>query len=57
MVGEHQPDDYYDMNYGDGCAYCDDGFVAHCEQEFACVAPEAGCDLCIRPCEICGRGD
>jgi len=53
-MGEHTPDDYYDMDYGDGCAYCDDGFVAHCEQEFACVNPDYGCDLCLRPCEVCG---
>jgi hypothetical protein len=30
-----------------------EGFVAHCEDEGACLYPEDGCDFCTRRCEYC----
>lgn len=34
-----------------------EGFVSYCLEEFACLDPEGGCDLCTRTCDICkGKG-
>ena len=44
-------DDYFDN--GD-CWNCGgEGFVSSCFSEYACVDPDAGCDLCTRRCDIC----
>lgn len=45
-------DDFEDD--GDGCPNCDgEGIVYSCEEEFACLHPEEGCDLCARACDWC----
>lgn len=31
-----------------------EGQVASCYEEWACLDPEEGCDLCLRRCDICG---
>lgn len=55
MSNDHEPsfpDDWDD--YGEDCANCGgEGFVAHCFQEFACVYPDLGCDLCMSRCDWC----
>jgi len=44
-------DDDFDQ---DVCWNCGgEGFVANCFEEFACVHPEEGCDLCTHSCDIC----
>lgn len=44
-------DDDFDQ---DVCWNCGgEGFVADCFEEYACVDPESGCDLCMRRCDIC----
>lgn len=48
--------DYHGFDDDDGgeCWNCaGEGFVANCFEEYACVDPEGGCDLCLRRCEIC----
>ncbi len=30
-----------------------EGFVSSCFEEWACVDPESGCDLCISRCDVC----
>lgn len=30
-----------------------EGFVSDCFEEWACVDPEYGCDLCTRRCDLC----
>jgi len=48
---EHDYDDDFDM---DGCWNCGgSGFVSSCFEEFACVDPEEGCDLCTHRCDVC----
>lgn len=45
-----------DFDYGedDDCPNCGgEGFVASCFEEWACIDPEGGCDLCIRRCDWC----
>lgn len=38
----------------DGCWQCGgEGVVYSCEQEYACIDPESGCDLCERRCDVC----
>ena len=38
----------------DSCWQCGgEGFVANCFEEYACVDPESGCDLCTRRCDVC----
>lgn len=48
-------DDYDDYDdYDRDCWNCGgEGFVAHCFTEYACMYPDEGCDLCMRPCEFC----
>ena len=47
---EYDPDDTLD------CPNCGgEGYVAGCFEEYACVDPEGGCDLCIRRCDWCNR--
>ncbi len=46
-------DEYDDFDDND-CWNCGgEGFVAHCEQEFACMYPDEGCDYCMRRCDFC----
>lgn len=45
-----EPRDYEDSE----CANCGgEGIVYMCEQEFACIDPEGGCDDCARKCDWC----
>lgn len=38
----------------DPCWNCDgEGFVYNCFEEYACIDPEGGCDLCMRRCDVC----
>lgn len=48
-------DDYDDYDQGDDSCYeCGgEGFVSDCFEEWACVDPEGGCDLCTRRCDLC----
>jgi hypothetical protein len=47
MSDPHDYDDGYCWNCGG------EGYVYNCFEEYACVDPEGGCDLCERRCEIC----
>lgn len=34
-----------------------EGRFPDCDEEWACLHPEEGCDLCMRTCDIChGKG-
>lgn len=51
-----EPDyDTYDLDHADeGCWKCGgEGFVSSCFEEFACLDPDEGCDLCTRRCDVC----
>lgn len=38
----------------DECPNCaGEGIVYSCDEEFACLDPEGGCDLCARRCDWC----
>lgn len=38
----------------DECSNCGgEGIVYSCDEEFACIDPEGGCDLCARRCDWC----
>lgn len=46
--------DYDDFDDDDLCWNCHgEGFVYDCFEEYACVDPEGGCDLCMSRCDIC----
>lgn len=46
------PDDYDDFE--DECSNCmGEGVVYDCDEPFACIDPEGGCDLCMRRCDWC----
>ncbi len=46
-------DDFYD-EFEQDCWNCGgEGFVSDCFEEWACVDPEYGCDLCTRRCDVC----
>lgn len=50
------PDEDFDHCDPDdaNCPNCGgEGYVASCFEEFACIDPESGCDLCIRRCDWC----
>ena len=51
------PDLYFDGEWID-CWNCNgDGEYADCLEEYACIDPEGGCDLCRRRCSVCrGKG-
>lgn len=43
-------DDYY----SDVCPNCGgEGVIYCCFEEYACIDPEGGCDLCERRCDWC----
>lgn len=47
-------DTYQDPDDMDCCPNCGgDGVVYDCFEEYACVDPEGGCDLCARRCDWC----
>lgn len=52
--GDDYPPEYDDdFDLGD-CWNCSgEGFVSSCFEEWACMYPDEGCDLCTRLCEIC----
>ena len=31
-----------------------EGTFADCQEEYACIDPEGGCEFCMRRCDICG---
>lgn len=46
--------DYDDFDDDGGCYECGgEGFVSDCFEEWACLDPEYGCDLCTRRCDLC----
>jgi hypothetical protein len=55
LCGSCLADDYDDFDQGDDrCYECGgEGFVSDCFEEWACVDPESGCDLCTRRCDVC----
>lgn len=44
-----------DFGYEDNdCPNCGgEGYVFDCFEEYACIDPEGGCDLCMRRCDWC----
>lgn len=47
-------DDFDDFDMDDSCPNCGgEGIVYCCFEEWACVDPEGGCDLCERRCGWC----
>ncbi len=50
------PSDEYDFDYDETeeCANCGgEGYVSHCFEEWACMHPDEGCNLCMRRCDWC----
>ncbi len=49
------PDDDFDgFDEEPGCWNCGgEGVVYDCIEDFACIDPEGGCDLCGRACDVC----
>lgn len=56
-MSEAPDEDDYDFDYDENdCANCGgEGFVSHCFEEWACMYPDEGCDLCMRRCDWCNR--
>jgi hypothetical protein len=49
-----EPEDNFIDQYDDTCPNCGgEGVVYDCFEEWACVDPESGCDLCARRCDWC----
>jgi len=49
-----QDDIDYDMGLDDCCPNCGgEGVVYSCFEEWACIDPEGGCDLCEHRCDWC----
>jgi hypothetical protein len=47
--------DYDDHSGWIDCWQCGgEGEIADCWEEYACIDPESGCDLCMKRCDICG---
>ncbi len=47
------PEDYDEFD-DEECSNCGgEGFYYSCDEEFACIDPEGGCDLCRRRCDWC----
>ena len=41
-------------DYDEECANCGgEGYVSHCFEEWACMHPDEGCDMCMRRCDWC----
>lgn len=48
------PDTFEYEEPEDDCPNCGgEGYVASCLEEWACLHPEEGCDLCIIQCDWC----
>lgn len=46
--------DYNDFD--EACGNCGgDGYYYDCFEEYACIDPEGGCDLCMHRCDWCNR--
>lgn len=46
--------DYLEDREDNDCWQCGgEGFVVNCFEEYACVDPEGGCDLCTTRCDVC----
>lgn len=45
----------YDHDWNnEPCWQCGgEGYIYNCFEEYACVDPESGCDLCMRRCDVC----
>lgn len=58
-MGEAKGPENFEDHWGDDeddgdCWQCGgEGFVSNCFEEFACLDPDGGCDLCTRRCDIC----
>ena len=51
MSEAQEGDDHLD---DETCPNCGgEGYVYDCFEEYACVDPESGCDLCMRRCDWC----
>lgn len=51
-----EPEEYddFDDSFQNDCWNCaGEGFVSDCWEEYACLDPEGGCDLCTRRCDVC----
>lgn len=46
--------DFEDHDDGDCWQCAGEGYTYDCFEEWACVDPEGGCDLCMRRCDVCG---
>lgn len=48
------PPSYHDDEYDASCPNCGgEGVYYDCFEEWACIDPEGGCDLCERRCDWC----
>jgi len=55
----HDPQSPTDAaDFAEDCWNCGgDGSYCDCFEEYACIDPEGGCDLCTRRCNVCmGKG-
>lgn len=54
MPSPTQATEWFDDQPEDCCTNCGgEGVVYCCEEEWACIDPEGGCDLCERRCDWC----
>lgn len=54
MARDPEEYDDFDDGFQDDCWNCaGEGFVSDCWEEYACLDPEGGCDLCTRRCDVC----
>jgi hypothetical protein len=52
--GARRQADQEDYDDFDCCPNCGgEGYVYVCFEEYACIDPEGGCDLCMRRCDWC----
>lgn len=50
------PEWAYDEPDDGDCPNCGgEGFYSDCFEEWACIDPEGGCDLCMRRCDWCNE--
>jgi hypothetical protein len=50
----HEEHEYADDEPEDECWNCGgEGVIYSCFEEYACIDPEGGCDLCSRRCDVC----
>ena len=54
MGGFVDDGEYFDDLDDEPCWNCGgEGYVASCDEQWACLHPDEGCDLCIRQCDFC----